>query len=163
MPGLPESFRVLRPTSLPFPSHVNPPKGRSSVDPSRRAPLLPARNTQRKPRTTPPVEEDINSLEGLDVEILKLVAASTPSHRGAWKKDSKAWQLFVRRKDGRPDYSGIIPEEIEDGDGVGFHRGALQDNQEEGASDSNGFHGEFEFSIWSRALLMWDLQIWRRL
>ena len=49
-------------------------------------------------------------------EILKLVAANTPSHRSAWKRNSKAWQLFVsRRRNGVP--GALIPEEIEDSSG----------------------------------------------
>ena len=32
-------------------------------------------------------------------ELLRLVAASTPSHRSAWKKNSKAWQLFLSRRE----------------------------------------------------------------
>jgi hypothetical protein len=50
-----------------------------------------------------------------DAEILRLVAANTPSHRGAWKKDSRAWQLFVRRNwDKGPQSGGQILEESED-------------------------------------------------
>lgn len=56
-----------------------------------------------------------------DVEILKLVAANTPSHRGAWKPNSKAWQTFVRRQDNR-DHSEnryIAEEGEEEGNGAG--------------------------------------------
>lgn len=47
-----------------------------------------------------PEEGDVDEdLDPREAEILRLVAASTPSHRSAWKKDSKAWRLFVGRQD----------------------------------------------------------------
>ena len=45
-------------------------------------------------------------------EILKLVAASTPSHRAAWKKNSKAWQVFFSRRERRAGEAD--PEAIEE-------------------------------------------------
>jgi hypothetical protein len=53
-------------------------------------------------------------LDPREAEILKLVAANTPSHRGAWKKDSRAWQLFVSRQSGKGQNESLIPEETED-------------------------------------------------
>jgi hypothetical protein len=140
--GLPESLVGLRPSSLPLPSNIRPSRGNVSVVTSKRAPLLPARDNRRKPIFQPPLEEAPEPLDGREVEILKLVAASTPSHRGAWKKDSKAWQLFVRRRDGQTDYASVIPEEVEDGDEDTFPVGILPEEAEEDDSRSNGAIGK---------------------
>jgi len=72
--------------------------------------------------------DDTEPLNAVETEILNLVAASTPSHRGAWRKGSKAWQLFARSQDGKPADS-IIPEETEDGDEVS-RNGLTQDGDE---------------------------------
>jgi hypothetical protein len=43
-------------------------------------------------------EEEVDEeLDSRDQEILKLVAANTPSHRGRWKKDSAEWRTLVSR------------------------------------------------------------------
>jgi hypothetical protein len=71
---------------------------------------------------------------------LKLVAADAPSHRGAWKKDSKAWQLFVRRQGGKGGHDGpFIPEEDED-DPDTFMT-FKDDGDTEGESDSDTQNG----------------------
>jgi len=66
-----------------------------------------------------------------EAELLKLVAADTPSHRGAWKRDSKAWQLFIRRQDERTSVP-LIPEEegVED-DGPSSGHGLRDDEDTE--------------------------------
>jgi len=79
--------------------------------------------------------EDSEPLDPRQAEILKLVAADTPSHRGAWKQDSRAWQLFVRRQGDKGHQSGgLIPEETEDDT-----FGKYADNGFDGDSDPD-FH-----------------------
>lgn len=110
-PGMPNSFAALRPTSLPAPSHIRPPRGQHGVDSSSQAMILSlprptapiARKDDRDAGEEPEaqvvhVEEPIDPQ---DAEILKLVAANTPSHRGAWKLDGEAWKTFVRRRDAK--------------------------------------------------------------
>lgn len=116
--GLPSSFSALRPASLPAPSAVRPPRAFDSE------PSQPKRSTQRRKKSPhhdvkladlQPTEDDSDTVDPREAEILRLVAADTPSHRGAWKKDSKAWQTFVRRQGGKgPQSGGLIPEEDED-------------------------------------------------
>jgi len=67
------------------------------------------RVTVGKDDATPRSEED--------KAILKLVAADTPSHRGAWDREGKAWKTFTRRQDGRENgRDGHISEDDEDAD-----------------------------------------------
>ena len=102
---LPELLSSLRPTTLPaysplqFKSIEEPVASSINSGVSREVQI-------EYPEQLDPQEE----------EILKLVAANTPSHRSAWKRNSKAWQLFVsRRRNGVP--GALIPEEIEDSSG----------------------------------------------
>ncbi|KAJ7044816.1 hypothetical protein C8F04DRAFT_1389100 [Mycena alexandri] len=88
--GLPQSFSALRPASLPVPSNIVPP---------RRGPSPPESDIQEED-TEEDEEEEPEELDSRDVQILKLVAANNPSHRGAWKKDSAEWKTLVSR-DGR--------------------------------------------------------------
>lgn len=53
-------------------------------------------------------EEEVT--DAREAEILRLVAASMPSHRSAWKKDSRAWRTFVNRQKSQ---DTSIPEEDE--------------------------------------------------
>jgi hypothetical protein len=119
---LSDSFSTLRPTSLPAPSHIRPPKSPHGADTSSPAIMLslPRPGSPPKGSRSPasPAYQPRDKYESInlrDVEILKLVAASTPSHRGAWKPNSRAWQTFVRRQDNR-DYgeNGYIAEESEE-------------------------------------------------
>ncbi|KAH0840227.1 hypothetical protein J3R83DRAFT_1231 [Lanmaoa asiatica] len=111
---LPASLSSLRPTSLPAYSvlHSTPAKESATVESSSGAshatpPVLLLQEAQSEYPEQPDPQEE---------EILRLVAANTPSHRSAWKRDSKAWQLFVsRRRNGVP--GALIPEETEDGSG----------------------------------------------
>ncbi|EPQ59003.1 hypothetical protein GLOTRDRAFT_135997 [Gloeophyllum trabeum ATCC 11539] len=118
--GLPQSYSVLRPASLPAPSNVRPvPDEERTASPRSLkddAPVLEGRKARSR-RTSDEGEGD-SPLDPHEAEILKLVAADTPSHRGAWKKDSKAWQTFVRRQDRRSKISSAaaISEENEDED-----------------------------------------------
>ncbi|KAG6861852.1 hypothetical protein C0995_011149 [Termitomyces sp. Mi166 len=123
--NLSTSFSGLRPASLPVPSLVRP----SRNGPELSAPTL----TLSLPRSSLPSQTEapasysssgdtstsqVESGDGYrtpppDPKILELLAANTPSHRGAWKPGSKAWQTFVRRQSGRHD-SEVILEEGED-------------------------------------------------
>jgi hypothetical protein len=113
---LPASLSSLRPTSLPAYSVLQS-KGTEK-------PATSVSNNGAS-RTTSPVlllhearSEYPEQLDPQEEEILKLVAANTPSHRSAWKRDSKAWELFVsRRRNGVP--GALIPEEAEDGSARG--------------------------------------------
>jgi len=98
-----EAFASLRPASLPNPSHIRPMRSQPGVDSSSQSMLPPRvysstnaevlRKPASPPSTIPPNEHD--------AEILKLVAADTPSHRGAWTPGSKAWRSFTRRQDSK--------------------------------------------------------------
>ncbi|GLB34123.1 hypothetical protein LshimejAT787_0110070 [Lyophyllum shimeji] len=115
------SFSGLRPTSLPAPSHIRPARGQHGTDLSSPSmvlslpkPSLPLR-TEALASSVPAGSSGSQSPidESQDPELLKLLAADTPSHRGAWKPDSKAWQTFVRRPTGNH-RTGAIPEEGEE-------------------------------------------------
>jgi len=121
--GLPSSLSSLRPTSLPSPSATRQPhtlrtpeKTSQSIRATQSLENSPQGHTKGTPAlSTNTDSENVGPPDPREEEILKLVAADTPSHRGAWKKDSKAWQLFVRRQGGKARQSGgLIPEEIED-------------------------------------------------
>lgn len=109
--GLPTSLSSLRPTSLPAYASL-------------RAQITKQNSTSRTQAPTSeqlPTESIRHSIEAeapdpQEQEILKLVAADTPSHRGAWKPNSRAWQLFVSRRGGKNGSAGaFIPEEAEVG------------------------------------------------
>ncbi|KAF9236214.1 hypothetical protein BU15DRAFT_89261 [Melanogaster broomeanus] len=115
--GLPASLSSLRPTSLPVYSTIQ-----SKVAKGAATKQLEGSNSGVSHPTsiTTALEEgrteDAEQLDAQEEEILKLVAAHTPSHRGAWQPHSKAWQMFVRRRrHGVP--GALIPEEVEDGSG----------------------------------------------
>ena len=57
-------------------------------------------------------EDDGLSADPRSEEIMRLVAANTPSHRAAWKKNSKAWQVFFSRRERRAGEAD--PEAIEE-------------------------------------------------
>lgn len=103
--GLPASFSALRPMSLPDlgPSHIgslasppSPDTSRSVIPPTVGPTQLPPREEPQP--LPPPAAETEEPWSFYEAEILKLVAANTPSHRGAWKKDGPAWQTFMRRQ-----------------------------------------------------------------
>lgn len=105
--GLPSSLSTLRPASLPLPSTmpVRPPKPSEPIDERSRAQsvretLLSAfmEGDAKRLITDEIREEPEEEVTEREAEILKLVAASTPSHRSAWKKNSGAWQTFVNRQ-----------------------------------------------------------------
>jgi len=132
--GLPGSFSNLRPASLPVPSRVLPPRAHHGVDSSSqsvRTPQVVPHHTRQSTRIEPEIQGGPESLDPREAEILKLVAADTPSHRGAWGRDSKAWQLFVRRHE-RAGRSSAIPEEFEDNDDPAF---GIRDGQDDSEDD----------------------------
>ncbi|OSC98984.1 hypothetical protein PYCCODRAFT_1470631 [Trametes coccinea BRFM310] len=120
--GLPAMLASLRPASLPAPSAMrSAPRHPSSpvTDPAERQrnlreSLLAAQaNSSRTDYVESPIElnssrseDDEMSSDPREEEILRLVAASTPSHRSAWKKNSKAWQLFLNRRERRSTETG---------------------------------------------------------
>ncbi|KAJ7167642.1 hypothetical protein C8R46DRAFT_1093679 [Mycena filopes] len=86
--GLPQSFSALRPASLPVPSNIKP---------LRRGPSPPESDIQEEDTGEEEDEAEPEELDSRDMQILKLVAANNPSHRGAWKKDSVEWKTLVSR------------------------------------------------------------------
>ncbi|TRM67860.1 hypothetical protein BD626DRAFT_107199 [Schizophyllum amplum] len=118
--GLPSSFAGLRPASLPAPSMMrsiagSAPTGDPSTSPLNSRPS-PSQQPQASTHTSPSLpspypngkhhiepESDASEPEpGSEDdfrtrEIQRLVAANTPSHRNAWKRDSDAWKRFLSR------------------------------------------------------------------
>jgi hypothetical protein len=92
------------------------------------------------PQSETDVQEQPEILDPREAEILKLVAADAPSHRGAWKRDSKAWQLFVRRQDGRAGDASIIHEELESSGDPVF--GSDRQEEDDGDTELDAQNGE---------------------
>ncbi|KAJ6610439.1 hypothetical protein B0H10DRAFT_2225073 [Mycena sp. CBHHK59/15] len=101
--GLPQSFSGLRPASLPVPSKIVPrrraSRGSESPQNDGAATIQEEDGAEEEGEEEEEEEEEGEDEEydSRDVQILKLVAANTPSHRGAWKKDSAAWKSLVSR------------------------------------------------------------------
>jgi len=111
--GLPASLSSLRPGSLPAYASLQAQITKEESSFRTQSPL----HTERNRHTTGP--HYAGPRDPQEEEILKLVAADTPSHRGAWKPDSKAWQLFVSRQGGKNGIPrALIPEESEVGNAV---------------------------------------------
>ncbi|KAI0722228.1 hypothetical protein C8T65DRAFT_135304 [Cerioporus squamosus] len=122
--GLPPHLSLLRPASLPAPSAMRPPQ-RHPTPPSNEAAersraLREALVTVEAQRARAAVESPIEiapdesyapeePADPREAELLRLVAASTPSHRSAWKKNSKAWQVFYNRRERRAGQVGPEP------------------------------------------------------
>jgi hypothetical protein len=117
--GAHEPFSSLRPASLPNPSHIRPMRNQPGVDSSSQGMILnlpktsgSIENTNTPPAQTPPTSS--TPVTENDATLLKLVAADTPSHRGAWTPESKAWQMFTRRQDSKENVvHSNIPESSE--------------------------------------------------
>ena len=113
-----EIFSSLRPSSLPNPSHIRPMRGQPHVDSSSHV-ILPRPKVLITPTPggsrSPPLQYPQIPAEH-DAELLRLVAADTPSHRGAWAPNSRAWRTFIRRQDLKEDAdrNGRILEEGEE-------------------------------------------------
>lgn len=107
--GLPTSLSSLRPTSLPAYASL---QARITKQDSTFRTQVPTSERLQTERIRHTIEADAPDPQ--EQEILKLVAADTPSHRGAWKPSSRAWQLFVSRQGGKNGVTGaFIPEEVE--------------------------------------------------
>ncbi|KAG6845443.1 hypothetical protein H0H87_009351 [Tephrocybe sp. NHM501043] len=127
--NLSTSFSGLRPSSLPTPSHILPSRNGSDVPtpatmlslPKPSLSLAPQTRVQASGASSQSESSDGYNTPPPDPKMLKLLAADTPSHRGAWKPDSKAWQTFVRRQPGHHESGAIIEEGDDDGtDASGF-------------------------------------------
>jgi len=98
-----DTFNSIRPSSLPPPSHIRPMRSQPGVDSSSSQGMM--MSLPRAPAVVKASQASSSSsqvpLNEHDAELLKLVAADTPSHRGAWTPESKAWQSFTRRQDQR--------------------------------------------------------------
>jgi hypothetical protein len=134
--GLPEPFSSLRPASLPLPSHVRVPNSPTSTAlpaPSSDTSSPTASAPKKKKRSPPPrATSNPRHSDEREAELRKLVAADTPSHRGAWSQGSRAWELFVRRRGERahtPSISEDIEEDEETEEG---------DDEEERSSEDEG-------------------------
>ena len=119
--GLPPQLSSLRPASLPAPSVMRPPS-RNPTPPSAETAerskalreSLTAPDSARAEVVQSPVEIAPENgrekpTDPREEELLRLVAASTPSHRSAWKKNSKAWQVFLSRRERRAGEVGPEP------------------------------------------------------
>ncbi|KAH9062672.1 hypothetical protein EDB87DRAFT_1605216, partial [Lactarius vividus] len=86
-PALPQSLQMLRPASLPATVAL-----RASDTPQSKPSSLgnegPSFTTEESI-----VDGDVK-LSQRDKELARLVNVITPSHRNAWKKDSRSWNLF---------------------------------------------------------------------
>ena len=116
-----EIFSSIRPSSLPNPSHIRPMRGQPHVDSSSHSMLsrpkvliAPTASGSRSPPLHHGLSPQIPTEH--DAELLRLVAADTPSHRGAWAPNSRAWRTFIRRQDLKEDVdlNGRILEEGEE-------------------------------------------------
>lgn len=155
--GLPSSLSSLRPASLPAPSMMRrvvsldkPADDRNRTQNIRDSVLSPTADGDVKRRD---VTEEVRELQEEDepadpreAEILRLVAASMPSHRSAWRKDSSAWRTFVNRQkhDGK---HKAIPEEDESSatDSSAADRAAYYDE----STDSSNPDDEARVDNWS--------------
>ncbi|EIW76279.1 hypothetical protein CONPUDRAFT_168847 [Coniophora puteana RWD-64-598 SS2] len=138
--GLPPRFSALRPASLPA---YSPLHSRSGSADAVNVPTLGDNDAQAQAPKTKSAVASVAAKEAMEraavrqareagvttpeeEALLKLVGAETPSHRGAWRTDSKAWRVFMNRLDtaGGGDKKekeggiGLIPEDG-DGDGEG--------------------------------------------
>lgn len=132
--GLPGSLSALRGASLPFIPHMRS-RSQPGVDTSFglisiQRPSPPEENHSSNSSNSPIAvhdqqdgDDDDGEESGEDEEpfdprdemILDLVAAGTPSHRGAWKADSKAWLTFTQRQGRKEKAQARIPEEVGEG------------------------------------------------
>ena len=118
--GLPASLSSLRPASLPLPSTMRRVVALDTIDERARAQstrvavLSPTAEADAKRRDVEEArelkEDEEQVIDPREAEILRLVAASMPSHRSAWKRDSSTWRTFVDRQKSQ---DRVIPEEDE--------------------------------------------------
>ena len=151
MSGLPSSLSTLRPASLPMPSAM--PRLFEHTDERTRAQAI--RETMLSTfadggevkrhvvaMDDVPEEAELETQETdisdevteREAEILKLVAASMPSHRSAWKRDSGAWRTFIGRQKGKDAEKASTEEEDEDtsnGEGAAYYDESEDESEEE--------------------------------
>lgn len=98
-PALPQSLQMLRPASLPATVAL-----RASDNPQPN----PSSLVNEGPSFTSEesIEDGDENLSQRDKELARLVNVITPSHRNAWKKDSRSWRLFF----GAGNAEDIAPE-----------------------------------------------------
>ncbi|KAI0346772.1 hypothetical protein BDW22DRAFT_1480515 [Trametopsis cervina] len=154
--GLPSSFSSLRPASLPLPSAVRPPRPPAlepvderprsqNIRESLMSPTVDGEVKRRDIEVPQSQEEEEQVTDPREAEILRLVAASTPSHRSAWKKDSSSWKTFVARQKGQTHGRSLsIPEEDESSatDGPAYYDESddesAQDDEQRGSWSNDG-------------------------
>lgn len=123
--GLPSSLSSLRPSSLPNIQSLRSPITRRVESDRPRAQVLKDALKEKARTNGDKGDDEPLSPESREAHILSLVAASVPSHRSAWKKDSKAWQVFIERRGRRSlDLGPVSIEEEEESDGVPQHDSA---------------------------------------
>ncbi|KAH9849978.1 hypothetical protein C2E23DRAFT_887696 [Lenzites betulinus] len=144
--GLPQMLVSLRPASLPAPSAMRPPVRHIATEPAERTrslreSLLTAEANSTRPDVVDspiaieaPVAEDEEDADPREAEIMRLVAASVPSHRSGWKKNSKSWQMFLSRRERKA--SEAEPDAISE---EGSYAAVLDDFG--GQPGRNGFNG----------------------
>ncbi|KIL70399.1 hypothetical protein M378DRAFT_67776 [Amanita muscaria Koide BX008] len=145
--GLPSSFMSLRPLSLPGPSHIRPMRSPHGVDSSSQTILssLPRQSILDHQKLLfshnhPLAEASEDGLDSRDAVILRLVAADTPSHRGAWKPDSQAWKSFTQSLGGKGRNSADVSED-EAGTGEdGLETTELGDSTEPSFDENGDYH-----------------------
>lgn len=141
--GLPSSLSALRPASLPMPSAMPP---RRVITPERvdersratsvRESVLSVFSEDGKRLITDNIrEEPEDEVNEREAEILKLVAASMPSHRSAWKRNSSAWQTFIDRQrakeDGKAANTTSEDEDTSNGEGAAYYDESEDESEEE--------------------------------
>ncbi|KAI9448005.1 hypothetical protein H4582DRAFT_1897722, partial [Lactarius indigo] len=85
--ALPQSLQMLRPASLPATVAL-----RASDTPQPKPSSLGSEGPLFA--TEESIVDDDENLSQRDKELARLVNVITPSHRNAWKKDSRSWRLF---------------------------------------------------------------------
>src|SRR6266550_3666660 len=148
--GLPSSFSSLRPLSLPGPSQIRPPRSPHGIDASSQNVMmsLPKQTTldqqkrflSAKHTTLTDVPEE--ELDPRDAVILRLVAADTPSHRGAWRPDSEAWKSLTQPLAGKGRGSADVSED--EGEGCV----ALGPSEQSGGDEDGSEDYLSEFFCW---------------
>lgn len=126
--GIPPKLASLRPASLPAPSAMpparpQPPSSARTVSST----LLPAAQAVEVAKSMPAAP-----MSPHESEILKLVAADVPSHRGAWAKDGRAWRTFVSR---RGDGARVLPGGIDEAEEEGLVDEEAQEDEDEDDED----------------------------
>ncbi|KAH8999083.1 hypothetical protein EDB92DRAFT_1832331 [Lactarius akahatsu] len=122
-PALPQSLQMLRPASLPATVAL-----RASDTPQSKPSSL--RNEGSSFATEESIADNDENLSQRDKELARLVNVVTPSHRNAWKKDSRSWRLFFSGNaedtaPGSPDSESEAPSVTHDLDRNGNYEALL--------------------------------------